>query len=125
MAAQYGDAALVQSQARTQRRWTDVAALGGDSEGQVVLVRARVHAVRSKGKGAFMVLRQATATVQVRVCLGGGGAGRDARGRGGGEEGHDAAQNARTHAAPAQAVLFVDDVTVSKGMVKYAGAITR
>ena len=55
----------------------------------------------------------------------GGGPGRAAWGRGGGEEGHDAAQNARTHAAPAQAVLFVDDVTVSKGMVKYAGAITR
>lgn len=52
-----------------------------------VLVRARVHAVRGKGKSAFMVLRQQTATVQ--------------------------------------AVLFVDDVSVSKGMVKYAAAIPR
>lgn len=52
-----------------------------------VLVRARLHAVRGKGKSAFMVLRQQTATVQ--------------------------------------AVLFVDDVSVSKGMVKYAAAIPR
>lgn len=52
-----------------------------------VLVRARLHAVRSKGKSAFLVLRQQLASVQ--------------------------------------AVLFVDDVTVSKGMVKYAAAIPK
>ena len=34
-------------------------------QGQTVLVRARVHAVRGKGKSAFLVLRQRTATAQV------------------------------------------------------------
>ena len=67
--------------------WTDVADLTPALTGQSVLVRARIHTVRGKGKSAFLVLRQATAT--------------------------------------AQALLFVDDVTVSKGMVKYACAISR
>ena len=67
--------------------WTDVAELTPERAGQAVLVRARVHTVRGKGKSAFLVLRQATATVQ--------------------------------------AALFVDDVNVSKGMVKYASAIPR
>ncbi|KAI3429721.1 hypothetical protein D9Q98_010037 [Chlorella vulgaris] len=87
LAAHYGDPELVQSQAQTERVWTDVADLTPKLDGQTVLVRARVHTVRGKGKSAFLVLRQATATVQ--------------------------------------AVLFVDDVTVSKGMVKYASAIPR
>lgn len=47
----------------------------------------RLHTSRSKGKSAFLVLRQQTATIQ--------------------------------------AILFVDDVTVSKGMVKYAAGIPR
>lgn len=34
-----------------------------------VLVRARVHTVRGKGKSAFVVLRQRMATVQVGVPL--------------------------------------------------------
>lgn len=33
--------------------------------GQTVLVRARVHNVRAKGKSAFLVLRQNTSTAQV------------------------------------------------------------
>jgi hypothetical protein len=78
---------LVQSQEQTGRVWTDVANLTPALAGQAVLVRARVHTVRGKGKSAFLVLRQATSTVQ--------------------------------------AVLFVDDETVSKGMVKYACAIPR
>ena len=77
----------MQSQEQTGRVWTDVANLTPALAGQAVLVRARVHTVRGKGKSAFLVLRQATATVQ--------------------------------------AVLFVDDETVSKGMVKYACAIPR
>lgn len=32
-----------------------------------VLVRARIHNTRGKGKSAFLVLRQRTATVQVRA----------------------------------------------------------
>jgi len=67
--------------------WTEVSALTPALDGQRVLVRARLHAVRSKGKSAFLVLRQQTAT--------------------------------------AQAVLFVDEVTVSRGMVEYAAATPR
>lgn len=52
-----------------------------------VLIRVRLHTSRSKGKSAFLVLRQQTATIQ--------------------------------------AILFVDDKTVSKGMVKYAAGIPR
>jgi hypothetical protein len=87
LASRYGDPELVQSQKQTGRVWTDVASLTPALAGQAVLVRARVHTVRGKGKSAFLVLRQATSTVQ--------------------------------------AVLFVDDETVSKGMVKYACAIPR
>lgn len=77
----------MQSAFQTDRVWTDVTALGPEKVGQSVLLRARVHTVRGKGKTAFLVLRQATSTVQ--------------------------------------AALFVDDVTVSKGMVKYASALSR
>lgn len=87
LASHYGDTELVQSAVLTGRAWTDVGALTPELAGQPVLVRARVHTVRGKGKSAFLVLRQATATVQ--------------------------------------ATLFVDDVNVSKGMVKYASAIPR
>ena len=85
--AQYGDAAMVQSVAVSGRAWTDVAALAPALAGQTVLVRARVAAVRGKGKSAFLVLRQGGAT--------------------------------------AQAVLFVDDATVSKGMVRYASNLSK
>lgn len=60
----YGDAMLVQSQDKTERQWTTVSDLSPSLEGKEILVRARVHTVRAKGKGAFLVLRQATATVQ-------------------------------------------------------------
>lgn len=77
----------MQSAVVSGRTWTDVCALAPALAGQPLLVRARVHTVRGKGKSAFLVLRQGTATVQ--------------------------------------AVLFVDDATVSKGMVKYASALSR
>lgn len=83
----YGDAEMVQSKDVSDRHWTDVAALNPDLVGTQVLVRARVHTVRGKGKSAFLVLRQSTASVQV--------------------------------------VMFVDEETVSKGMVKYASNITK
>jgi len=63
----YGDAPMVQSRARTGKVWTEVSKLGGNLEGQEVLVRARLQAVRSKGKSAFLVLRQATSTAQ--ACM--------------------------------------------------------
>ncbi len=54
----------LQSAVVTGRTWTSVAALTPELAGQPLLVRARVHTVRGKGKSAFLVLRQATATVQ-------------------------------------------------------------
>ena len=67
LAAQYGDTPLVQSQAVTGRVWTRLAQLTPDRAGQAVLVRGRVHAVRGKGKSAFLILRQGTSTLQVRI----------------------------------------------------------
>mmetsp|Transcript_29880 Transcript_29880/g.41342 ORF Transcript_29880/g.41342 Transcript_29880/m.41342 type:complete len:576 (+) Transcript_29880:122-1849(+) len=83
----YGDLPLVQSQCISGRVWTRVDALGTNLIGSSVLVRARVHTVRSKGKSAFLVLRQQTSTVQ--------------------------------------AVLFVNETTVSKSMVKYVAGLSR
>lgn len=62
-------------------------ALNEQLVGEVVLVRARVHTVRAKGKSAFLVLRQRTSTVQV--------------------------------------VFFVNDTTISKGMVKYVASLPK
>ena len=126
-------------QAQTDRQWTDVAALTPALEGQEVLLRARMHAVRGKGKSAFLVLRQATATVQVRGRPGWVGGTRwpvppppGKCGRGAAGSGCSMGLPLTTGAwhcwhlsLPAQAVLFVDDVKVSKGMVKYAAAIPR
>ena len=67
LAAQYGDTPLVQSQAITGRVWTRLAQLTPDRAGQTVLVRGRVHAVRGKGKSAFLILRQGTSTLQARA----------------------------------------------------------
>ncbi|GFR50951.1 hypothetical protein Agub_g13271 [Astrephomene gubernaculifera] len=85
--AQYGDYPLVQSQGQSGRSWTQVEALNKELSEQKVLVRARIHTTRGKGKSAFLVLRQRTATVQ--------------------------------------AILFADDTTVSKGMVKYATQVPK
>ena len=77
----YGDAEMIQSKNISGKTWTTVRDLDLTKKDQEVLVRARVQAVRGKGKSAFLVLRSESFTVQ--------------------------------------AILFVDDVTVSKGMVKY------
>ncbi|KAI8471261.1 MAG: hypothetical protein J3K34DRAFT_417622 [Monoraphidium minutum] len=83
----YGDPPMVQSTEQTGRTWTRVEELTPALAGQTVLVRARVHTTRGKGKSAFLVLRQRTATVQ--------------------------------------AVMFANDETVSRGMVKYACGIPK
>ena len=83
----YGDVKMVQSHEITGRKWTRVEDLTVDKVGESVLVRARLHNCRSKGKSAFVVLRERVSTVQ---CT-----------------------------------LFVDDQTVSKGMVKYVSDIPK
>jgi aspartyl-tRNA synthetase len=87
LAANYGDTPLVQSACVSGRVWTRLAALGPELAGQRVLVRGRVHAVRGKGKSAFLILRQQTSTLQV--------------------------------------IFFVDEASVSKGMVKYVCALPK
>ena len=62
--ANYGKLPLMNSSVKTGRTWTNVCDVGSSMAGTRVLVRARVHAVRGKGKSAFLVLRQRTATVQ-------------------------------------------------------------
>ena len=114
------------------------------------LIRGRVHTVRGKGKSCFMVLRQGSATVQVEhtthnlilsdwLC----------KGRKSGTDRSKASQgvhhctltmagraqlaralkfhlcSADTALTKLQAILFVDDKTVSKGMVKYATNLPR
>ena len=83
----YGDAPLIMSSERTGTVWTHVKDVDEKLIGSTVTLRGRVHAVRGKGKSAFLVLRQQTTTVQ---C-----------------------------------VFFVDDVNVSKGMVKYVSNLTK
>ena len=65
----YGDTVMVQSQTITGRQWTDVSNLTSEIAGQTVLVRARVHTIRAKGKSAFLVLRQQTATAQATLFV--------------------------------------------------------
>ena len=65
VAGKYGLAPRVQSQAVTGKVWTEVGALTAARAGAAVLVRGRVHAVRGKGKSAFLVLREKGCTVQV------------------------------------------------------------
>ena len=84
LADRYGDAPLIMSRessassiARRRRRRSDL----------TLTLRGRVHAVRGKGKSAFLVLRQQTTTVQ---C-----------------------------------VFFVDEVNVSKGLVKWVSSLTK
>lgn len=83
----YGDARMVQSVEITGRKWTRVSDLTADKVGQTVLIRARLHTSRVKGKSAFVVLRERVSTVQ---CT-----------------------------------LFVDDKTVSKGMIKYVEGVPK
>lgn len=68
LAANYGEVELVTLQSATQsgRKWIKVSQLDQELKGQTVLVRGRVHAVRGKGKMAFLVVRESGYTVQ---CL--------------------------------------------------------
>ncbi|KAG1671000.1 hypothetical protein FOA52_014242 [Chlamydomonas sp. UWO 241] len=64
LADKYGDLELVQSKTCGTKTFMRVEELSAAMQGQQVVVRARVHTVRGKGKSAFLVLRQRTATVQ-------------------------------------------------------------
>ena len=76
--------------------------------------------MRGKGKSGFIVLRQRTETVQVGPCAYMPLIQPHPEHKGG-----PSCAGGRDPLCAAQAVLFVDDTTVSKGMVKYASAIPR
>lgn len=63
----FGDLPLIVSNKVTGRTWTALRDVAADPEAFVdkeVLVRARIHNVRAKGKCAFVVLRQSVNTLQ-------------------------------------------------------------
>jgi len=83
----YGDLEMIQSRAITDTVFARIEELSEDRIGTNVTLRGRVHSVRAKGKGAFMVLRQGSETLQI--------------------------------------AFFVDDVKVSKQMIKFIGGLNK
>ena len=61
----------MQSQERIEREMVDISQIGASLADQDVLVRARIHNTRLKGKQCFLVLRQRAYTIQVNIfyCL--------------------------------------------------------
>ena len=68
--AKYGDLEMIQSRFVTDRVWTKVADLNNSLVGRQVLLRARAHSTRIKGKGGFLILRESCFTVQCTVFTG-------------------------------------------------------
>jgi len=71
----YGDLSLVSSKFKDSRVWADMANL---SPNTTVWLRGRLHAVRAKGKFAFLVLRRGVDSCQVLVEDGQHGMSREA-----------------------------------------------
>jgi aspartyl-tRNA synthetase len=66
LADRYGDLPMVQSTTLGKYTFTELADLESKADqGGEVKIRGRLHAVRGKGKSAFVVLRSGTQTVQV------------------------------------------------------------
>ena len=64
----YGTFPLIRSDSKAIKRdFTEIGELGKDSADRIVWVRARLHAVRARGKQCFMVIRQREFTAQVIV----------------------------------------------------------
>jgi hypothetical protein len=55
--ATYGDYPIIKSTFRSDRKWIAVPNIDQTLDGQEILVRARVHNIRSKGNNCFIVLR--------------------------------------------------------------------
>lgn len=64
----YGILPVNQSQKRERRERVLIRSLN-DRESQTVLLRARIHTTRAKGKQCFMVLRQQADTVQAVLAV--------------------------------------------------------
>lgn len=66
----YGNLPLIRSEGSPPSRvFVNVTDLKKELVGEVRWLRARLHAVRGKGKQCFAVLRQREATVQAIVCV--------------------------------------------------------
>ncbi|GMR43359.1 hypothetical protein PMAYCL1PPCAC_13554, partial [Pristionchus mayeri] len=66
----YGSYGLIQSSDVKDIQFTDLSAINGSLDGQEIWVRGRIHATRSKGKTAFIVLRQRVHTAQLMLFVG-------------------------------------------------------
>jgi aspartyl-tRNA synthetase len=60
----FGDYPFIRSAFRSERKWIPLAQIDESKEGQEVLVRARIHNVRSKGNNCFIELREDFYTLQ-------------------------------------------------------------
>ncbi len=65
--AEFGDLPLVNSSFKTDRVWSELTDITPANAGKQVLVRARVHTTRAKGKTCFMQLRRGLHTAQVTM----------------------------------------------------------
>jgi len=63
----YGDVILIQSQDSTDRKWVGVGEIDDSHVGQEILVRARLHSSRVKGKIGFLVLREKFSDIQAVI----------------------------------------------------------
>lgn len=63
----YGDVELIQSQSRTDRVWVGVGQIDESLVGKEILVRARLHSSRVKGKIGFLVLREKFSDIQAVI----------------------------------------------------------
>lgn len=67
LAGNYGDIPLIQSQDRSDRKWIPVGSIDDKVVGQEILVRARLHSSRVKGKIGFLVLREKFSDIQAVI----------------------------------------------------------
>ncbi|KJH53019.1 aspartate--tRNA ligase [Dictyocaulus viviparus] len=68
-AGMYGSYGIVQSAEVKNVEFTKVNQISSDKHGEEVWIRGRIHAIRTKGKTCFLVLRQQIYTVQVMVFV--------------------------------------------------------
>ncbi|GMS90097.1 hypothetical protein PENTCL1PPCAC_12272, partial [Pristionchus entomophagus] len=68
-AGMYGSYGMIQSTEPREIQFTNLADINASLDGQEVWVRGRIHATRSKGKTAFIVLRQRVHTAQLMLFV--------------------------------------------------------
>eukprot|EP01028_Stygiella_incarcerata_P004706 TRINITY_DN204_c0_g1_i1.p1 TRINITY_DN204_c0_g1~~TRINITY_DN204_c0_g1_i1.p1 ORF type:complete len:543 (-),score=170.55 TRINITY_DN204_c0_g1_i1:195-1823(-) len=65
----FGKLPLIQSRKHSEETYTQIEALDTELAGKKVVLRARIHSSRSKGKLCFVVLRHQMFTVQAMLCV--------------------------------------------------------